>query len=526
MKKSSYLITILLICVFYSSCTRPGDKTIYVQSSTTDKPNIILIMGDDIGYSDLGSYGSEIETPELDKLAENGIRFRTFYNFAKCEVSRSSLLTGLYKGDERSINIASLLKLNGYETIHTGKEHFANWVPESVYAKNAFDHSFYFWAINEFHIPPDSTFENQFYHGHQKLETREIRVNETFFYKPDVVTDYAINFIDSALQKQKPFFLYIPYHVAHYPLQARPEEIDKYKGRYMIGWDSVREARYTRMIEMGLLSAKYQLTPPSDNINKFRGSPKSNPEIRKNIPIYRPWNSLSEKEKKDLDLEMAVYAAMIDRMDQNIGRLVQKLKKEGLFDNTIIMVLSDNGSCPYDSNKDFDIPPGPANSYRTLSAAWANVGNTPFKYFKQFGHEGGSNTFFIAHWPDKIESNQITDQPGHLLDIYPTLLEISGAKYPDSLGHNPTVSLHGSSLLPVFEGSSRNEPDFFISGFNENFRMYRSGEYKIVRANGEAWELYHVKEDPTEMKDLARDKPDILREMEQQYIKRKEEIEN
>ncbi|CAN5902394.1 hypothetical protein BH24BAC1_BH24BAC1_03010 [soil metagenome] len=503
-----------------------AEKTTQEAAADPQKPNIILIMGDDIGYSDLGSYGSEIQTPNLDGLAKNGVRFRAFYNFAKCEVSRSSLLTGLYKGDDRSVHLARALAANGYETIQCGKEHYAKWVPEHCYARNAFDHSLYFWAINEFHIPPDGRFENPFYQGHQKLEAKDIRVREEPFYKPDVVTDYALSYIDSARQKDKPFFLYLPYHVAHYPLQARPEDIAKYRGQYKAGWDKIRQTRYEKMLRTGLLTGKYTLTPPSDNINKFRGAPKGDEEIRKNIPLYRPWDSLSEKEQEDLGLEMAVFAAMVDRMDQNIGRLVQKLKNDGLYENTIILFLSDNGSCPYDSNKDFSVPPGPANSYRTLSAAWANVGNTPFKYFKQFGHEGGTNTHFIVHWPGKVKEGLITDQPGHLLDIYPTLLEVSGTAYPVSVGDRPSIPLHGKSLLPILEGKSRQEPAFFIGGFNDRFRMFRSGDWKIVRANGEGWELYQVREDPTEMHDLAAQKPAVLAEMIQKYTTTQKEIDS
>ncbi len=494
------------------------------REKTPPRPNIILMMGDDMGYSDIGCYGSEIQTPNLDQLAKNGIRFRTFYNSAKCNPTRSNLLTGLYMGDDRAINLAQVLGNKGYTTIHCGKEHFDKWVPENCHAKNAFDHSFYFWAINEFHIPPDSTFQNPFYLGDKKLAIKDIRVKEKPFFKTDVVTDYAISFIDSALKKDNPFFLYLPYHVAHYPLQARPEDIAKYRGKYKIGWDTIRKARYEKMQEIGLITDKYKLPPPSDNINKFRGAPGGDEKIRKNIPLYRPWASLTEKEKDDLDLEMAVFAAMIDRMDQNIGKVIKKLKQERLFKNTIIIYLSDNGSCPFDSNRDFITPPGPADSYRTLGAGWATVGNTPFKYFKQFGHEGGCNTHFIAHWPGKIKPGQITSQPGHIIDIFPTLLEISGTEYPDTFNNNPTIPLHGKSLMPIFEGKERVEPEFFISGFTNNFRMYREGNWKIVRSNGEYWELYNIINDPTEMQNLAKDKPEQLKLLLENYNKKNKEL--
>jgi len=493
-------------------------------NSNQNHPNIILIMGDDIGYSDLGSYGSEIQTPNLDELAENGVRFRTFYNLAKCETTRSGLLTGHYRGDYRSFNFTSLLKEQGYQTIHVGKEHFEGWVPEHCYAENVFDYSFYFPIINEFHIPPDSTFQYPFYQDGRELALDEIMVKKKPFFKTDVLTDYATSYIDSAMQTEQPFFLYLPYHVAHYPLQARPEDIAKYRGKYKIGWDTIRQNRYNKMIASGLLTEKYQLSEPTDNINKFRGHPKGDEEIREKIPLCRPWESLTAQEKDDLDLEMAVFAAMIDRMDQNIGRLIQVLKEKGIFENTVIMYFSDNGSCPYDSNTDFDVPPGPANSYRTLSAGWSNVGNTPFKYFKQFGHEGGSHTHFIVHWPEKIKEGFLAVQPGHVVDIFPTMLDIVNIEYPEQYNDTATIPLHGRSLLPVIKGGEREEPEYFISGFTDRFRMFRAGDWKIVKANNEDWELYNIDNDPTEIDDLASSNPARLQEMVSLYKKAKNDV--
>lgn len=516
----SFLVFAMLL---FSNC---NSSNVHENESVSEKekPNIILMMGDDIGYSDLGSYGSEIETPHLDQLAENGVRFRTFYNLAKCNPTRSSLLTGHYQGDYRSINVAELLKEQGYETIHVGKEHFDSWVPENCYAENVFDHAFYYPIINEFHIPPDSTFQYPFYLNGKQLAINEIRVKEKPFFKTDVVTDYAMSFIDSTLNDEAPFFLYLPYHIAHFPLQAMPEDIAKYRGKYNIGWDTIRKKRYEKMMASGLLTDEYKLSEPTDNINKFRGHPKGNEDIRENIPLYRPWASLTAEEKDRLDLEMAVFAAMIDRMDQNIGRLVDYLKQKGIYENTVIMYLSDNGSCPYDSNTGFDVPPGPANSYRTLSAAWANVGNTPFKYFKQFGHEGGARTHFIVHWPEKIKAGSITDQPGHVVDIFPTLLDLAGATYPVAYGDTTTIPLHGESLLPVFKGNEREEPKFFISGFTDRFRMFRSGKWKIVKANNENWELYDMDSDPTETNNLSSSHPEKLNELIALYNEKKKEV--
>ena len=500
--------TALFYSIIFTGCS---DKTPLVAEDS--RPNIILIMADDMGYSDIGCYGSEIETPNLDGLAENGMRFRTFYNMAKCNPTRSTLLTGQYFGNKSAVSLNGVLRNIGYTTIYCGKEHFDKWVPEHCYAQNVADYSFYYWAINEFHIPPNGKFKNPYFSGSTKLDLENIRVKKKPFYKTDVITDYAVSYIDSALNHNQPFFLYLPYHVAHYPLQARPEDIAKYRGKYKAGWDLIRQQRYDKMKAIGLLTDNYKLTEPTGNINRFRGSPGGDRVIRKKIPLYRPWDSLSEKEKDDLDLEMAVFAAMIDRMDQNIGKVLQKLEDTGELDNTLILFLSDNGSCPYDSNRDFDVPPGPANSYRTLCAAWANVGNTPFKYFKQYGHEGGANTHFIAHWPGVIPKDAITDQPGHIIDIFPTILEITGAKYPETVKGIPTAPLQGKSLLPVFKGVKRQEPEFFISGFTENFRMFRSGDWKIVKVNGKKWELYKITEDPSETTNLAGAMNEKLNEM-------------
>ena len=489
-----------------------------VSCSKDQKPNVVLIMGDDIGYSDLGCYGSEIHTPNLDKLAKDGMRFRNFYNMSKCETSRTSLLTGLYWGNDRAVNLARVLKDAGYTTLHSGKEHFRATVPENCYAENSFDQSFTFWANNEYCIPPMGTFQRPFYLNGVELTEDELAEEFPDFYKTDVVTDYAIKFLREAKNQDKPFFLYLPYNAAHYPLEAKVSDLEKYKGVYEAGWDKIRNERFVRQQMTGLLNEKYRLSQPTDNINKFRGHPKGDEERRALIPLYRPWESLSEEEKKELAMEMTAFAAIVDCMDQNIGRIISWLKDNDEFDNTIIMYLSDNGSCPYDSNRNFHLPPGMPGSSRTLSAAWANVGNTPFRYFKQFGHEGGSHTHFIVHWPGVIEAGEITDQVGHIIDIFPTLVEITGSAYPED-----APALNGFSLLHVFKGDQREEPPYFISGFQEKFRMYRQGDWKIVRANNDPWELYNIAEDPTETTDLAGLHPQKVAELERNYNDKKQD---
>jgi len=481
---------------------------------TTDerRPNVVLIVGDDIGFSDIGCFGAEIDTPNLDRLAANGLRFTQFYNMAKCNPTRSSLFTGLYlprKGAKHAQSFPQLLRRAGYYTAMCGKEHFDGWVPKRCRASQCFDDSFTYWAINNYFIPPNGKFKNPFTLNGKRLAIDEINAEKEPFYKTDVVTDYALRFLNEAEERNEPFLLYLPYHAAHYPLQARPADIAKYRGKYKQGWDAIRLARFQRQKQLGIIAEDCRLSPPEHNINKYRGP------YRGDFYKYRPWDELSREEQDEADLEMAVFAAMIDCMDQNIGRLLARLDEMGATDDTLVMFFSDNGSCPYDSNRDFSIPPGGPESYRCLRAAWANVGNTPYRYYKQYGHEGGCRTHFIAHWPRTIEPG-LCDAPAHLVDIFPTLLEMAGTAYPDQAERGPTPPLDGRSLMPLFAGDTRPEPTLVISGL-ERFRMVRSGDWKIARVNNGPWQLYNVRRDPTELDDLAAEMPERVEQLEQQY---------
>jgi arylsulfatase len=480
-----------------------------VEAIPPERPNVVLIMADDVGFSDIGSYGSEIETPHLDRLAEEGLRFTQFYNMAKCETTRASLLTGLFANKRHAPNarsLSGLLREAGYRTAVVGKEHFSKWVPGHVYAERSFDRSLVYWTINPFFEPLDGQWRNPFELDGEVVATSDMPVAREPFYKTDVLTDYALGFLDEAAEVGRPFFLYLPYHVAHYPLQARAEDIARYRGRYRDGWDRVRAARFERMKALGVIPSDARLSPPEGNVNTYRGP------FRGDIYHYRPWDGLDDEEKDALDLEMAVFAAMMHRLDENVGRVLAKVEEMGKTRDTLVLFLSDNGSCPYDSNRDFSIPPGGPDSYRTLSAAWANVGNTPFRYYKQYGHEGGPHTHFIARWPAAVRPG-LSPAPAHVVDILPTLLELAGGAYPETVGGRPTPSLDGRSLVSVLKGGTRPDPEILIAGFTERFRMVRIGDRKIVRVNAEPWQMYDLAEDPTELEDLAAEHPGALAEM-------------
>ena len=512
---SAILINLLVVfCGLQLSCSTSKKFS----KDSKERPNIVVIIGDDIGYSDLGCYGAEIQTPNLDGLAINGLRFKTFYNMSKCNPTRSSLITGLYRGDERAISFVPLLRQAGYSAVMSGKEHFDSWVPKDCYFAETFEKSLTFWATTEYFVPPDGEFERPFYLNGEQISSAAIEAEILPKYKTDFITDYAIKWLDEMMVKDDPFFLLLPYHAAHYPLQARPEDIAKYRGKYKKGWDKIRQERFERMKEMGILNPDVVLSPAESNTNKFRGSShKGWDDIREKWPTYYPWDSMTDKEQDDKDLEMAVFAAIIDRMDQNIGRVLDRLEAAGELENTLVIYFTDNGSCPFDSNVDFDIPPGPAESYRCLSPPWANVGNTPFRLYKQNGHEGGTNTHFIAHWPDVISPNQITDQIGHVVDLFPTFLEMADTNYPSANQGKETLPLNGESLMPIFKGQRTAPRDHLVSGFTDRFRMYRSKDWKIVKQNGEEWELYDIKNDPTEVNDMTQKRPDMLKEMVEKY---------
>ena len=466
------------------------------------RPNIILIMVDDMGYSDIGCYGGEVKTPNLDKIASDGLRFTQFYNTAKCHTTRAELMTGNYAysiGDnnmEHGATLGEVLRTKGYRTLISGK-----WHQKPLPTTRGFDR-YYGLADGccNFFNPGVEARDGEGLPG-RKGQNRlrrwaiEDKVIMGFtnpdkdFYTTDAFTDYAMERLVEYKDEDKPFLLYLPYTAPHYPLHAWPEDIAKYRGKYKIGWDEIRKQRFARMNKMEIIGPNHKLSERAS----------------------KAWEDLSEKQKDEEDLKMAVYAAMIDRVDQNLGRLFAKVKELKKWDNTLILFLTDNGACPEQPNTTPNIPPGPVESYRTVSVGWANASNTPYRRFKSTDYEGGTRTPFIAHWPGVIKPG-MTDQVGHIIDISATFRDITGAKYPKIINGNKTKDPVGKSLLPIFHGKTRESHKEIYWHFG-SANAVRQGDLKAVRQGRSAWELYDLKADPSEVNNLAKLNPQKTQEL-------------
>ena len=449
-------------------------------TSTGKRPNIVLIMADDLGFSDIGCYGSEIETPNLDELAEGGLRFSQFYNTAKCHSSRVSLLTGLYCDQaggaklSRGATIAEVLGKAGYFTAMSGKWHLSKQPTDFGFQR--------YWghlsgATNFFTGDDSFRLNGEQYNVPKMLNGRP-------FYTTHAITDFALDFLNEATSQKDPFLLYVAFNAPHYPLQAPEEAVQKYDGRYDAGWDALRVARHKRQVASGLIPASWKLSPRPDH-----------------IPA---WNDLSAEEKQWEADRMEVFAAMVDILDQNVGRLVTGLKERGVYENTLFLFCSDNGACPFERTRGKNLKPWDPKSYWTYDASWAHVGNTPFRLYKQNQHEGGISSPLIAHWPAglKTKAGSVTRQPGHLIDFMATFLNVAGAEYPRSIGDRKIDPLQGKSLLPIFKGETRKPHDTLYFHFSTD-RALRQGPWKLVSAKRGRWELYNIDKDRTETNDLA-----------------------
>lgn len=479
-------------------------------SSAGSKPNIIVILVDDMGFSDLGCYGSEIPTPNLDKLAAGGLRFTQFYNTARCCPTRASLLTGLYPhqagvghmtGDaglpgyrgrlnDRCVTIAEVLRGAGYFTAMSGKWHVGQnhgvvpWERGFDRSLNAAAGGFYF---------PDSPRTELFLNG-ENVGRGGGKVPDRW-YSTDLWTDFGIQFIDEARAAKKPFFLYLAHNAPHFPLQAPAEDIARFRGKYMVGWDKLRDRRRAKQIALGIIDRAWPLAPRPDGV--------------------KPWDRLGADERDRFDHIMAIYAAVVHHMDASIGRLAAALRDRGVLDNTLILFMSDNGGNA-ESGPQGRLngnPPGSAQSDVFCGQSWATLENTPFRRYKHFNHEGGIATPLIVHWPAQIDGKgELRHQPGHLVDIMATCVDAAGAKYPADLGGKPVQSMEGKSLVPAFKNQPI--PRDAIYWEHEGNAAIRVGDLKLVRlGRGGPWELYNLKADRTELHDLAAEKPDQAQQL-------------
>ena len=472
------------------------------RAASGSRPNILLVMADDMGYSDIGCYGGEIQTPHLDRLAKGGIRFTQFYNNAKCGPTRASLLTGLYSQAVGSSNLAKGVTLGealrpaGYRTLMTGK-----WHQASIPCKRGFDRYFgladgccNFWNPGP-RRPGEPEPGRKNFPRRWAIDLKEFRpwTPPAKFYTTDAFTDYALGYLDQYGREGKPWLLYVAYTAPHYPLHAWPDDIARYRGKYMKGWDALRQERYRRMVRMKLIDPSWKLSPRD--------------------PRSKGWDSLSDDQKREMDLKMAVYAAMIDRMDRNIGRLLAKIKALGQEENTLVLFLADNGGCAENVNKTPKIPAGPVESYRTVDLPWANASNTPFRKFKRYDHEGGIATPLVAYWPAVIKKGgAITHQVGHIIDLMATCIDVGGAQYPKEFGGRTILPLEGKSLLPILEGKTREGHDAIFWQFS-SARAVRQGKWKLVVDGKGPWELYDLEADRTELHNLADKHPDKVKEL-------------
>ena len=468
------------------------------------RPNIILIMADDMGFSDIGCYGGEIQTPNLDRLARQGVRFTQFYNNAKCTTTRASLLSGMYPRSNgnnipREIpTIAETMRAAGYQTGMSGKWHLGSKAPQRPYDRG-FDEYYGLMdgAVNFFNpAQPDPEYKGGRVRtfGHNDTLVTEFPPG---FYTTDAFAAHAIETIKRFSKESKPFFVHLAFNAPHYPLHAWPEDIARYRGKYRKGWDDLRQQRHARQIAMGLIDPKWPL-PPADS--KSYDWAKANQD----------WE----------DLRMATYAAMVDRMDQNIGKLLRTLTDLGIEENTVVMFLSDNGGCTEEpGGRDDTKQPGIVGTYTAVGPAWGAAQNTPFRRYKSWTNEGGISTPLIVRWPGRVKAGTMTNQIGHIIDVLPTCLEIAGAKSLAEIAGKKTQPIEGRSLAPVLRGVERPAPERLFWEWSGNCAV-RDGRWKLVwdtLNSAKQWQLYDIAADRTETKDLAKNHPERVKEMSAAY---------
>jgi arylsulfatase A-like enzyme len=499
--------------------TRAADATVKL------RPNIIVILADDMGFSDIGPFGSEIPTPNLDRLAAGGIRFTQFYNAARCSPSRASLLTGLYPHQAglghlegrtlpdaqgvrgkllpRAVTAAEVLGANGYLTAMAGKWHLG--LAQGVGPKVRGFQRALASPVGELYFPDQKNGRGEqhvvFLDG-KRTPANAPEVGNGYWYSSDMFVDWGLRFAREAKAQDKPFFLYLPMVAAHFPLMAPAQDVARFKGKYMAGWDALREERLKRMKANGIVAANIRLTRP--------------------LPVAYDWSKLSMADQDRFDTIMAVYAATISRMDKAIGDLMTRLEAEGQLDNTLILFMSDNGGNA-ESGPDGRLQgtgkPGSVTSNVWAGLNWATLQNAPFSYFKHYMEEGGIASPLIAYWPKGIAPQQrgaIVRDPGHLIDVMPTLRELSGAPYPDRFKGQAILPEEGRSFAPAFRGQplTRSTPIFWE---HEGNRAVRDGKWKLIAQFDQSWRLYDMDADRSELTDLADNNPAIVKRMAAQW---------
>ena len=510
----------------------------HADSGAAPRPNIILILADDMGFSDIGCFGSEIATPNLDRLATRGMRINQFYNNPRCCPSRASIMTGLYAQQagmgmmvsdygrypypgyvgmlsSRTMTIPEMLKTSGYNTAMVGKWHLAPTDPKIGMAnwprQRGFDR---YWGI----IAGASVYYRTSLLVHDNDPVPAPGVGA---YLTDLFAEHAVGYVNELAKENRPFFLYTAFNAPHWPIQAPEDEIRKYASRYGAGWDQLRQERHEKQIAMGLVDARWKLSPRDPRVPEWQQAQDKQWEMRR----------------------MAVYAAMIDRLDQGIGRILDAVETAGIADNTLIIFMSDNGGnaeeiaghrthipetaiaahmntpCQINETCAGNVPgvmPGSMSGFESIGIPWGNCANTPFRLYKHYAHEGGISTPFIACWPKIIQpAAKPANAVGHETDLMPTFLEVAGASYPASNDAGPLPSLVGQSLVPLFRGATRTRGTIFWE--HEGNKAVRDGKWKLVSRFPEGWELFDMEADRTELHDLAQSEPERAKAMATMY---------